>query len=195
MKVVDILLLSSSLIGETGLFSALSSYKTSLESNQTPAALSADNTNKVNQMIACLNMTVDRLSGELIGLQKTESLCSGNDGTLGFLSFSEKVHEIVSAKDEVTGAKVAFEVNFDGIVLPTYGRRYLISYKYRPAKVYELNEDISLPTNLSLRLLALGTVSELLFVRNVFDEAKMWDEKFLVSVKNINFCSKERTFA
>ena len=194
MRAVDILYEASCLLNNDETSSFLKDYIEALDAEtELPVATSSVEA-FVNKLLVCLNMTVERIASEHIFLKKEEPLTSDENGKIGYSSFSSRVFEVVKVFDSITGEELVPYFAFDGLVMPLKYRPYKVLYKFVPSVVTDLDDEIVVPTLVSSRLLCFGIVADFLLTRNVFDEAREWNNKFLDGIRLVSRLSRERVF-
>jgi hypothetical protein len=85
------------------------------------------------------------------------------------------IYDIVSVKT-LSGKDINYVLTTNGIVVKS--GTYIVKYTYFPKDVGYDDVISNFPTKVSERIFVYGVVSEYLYVKGVFDEAQMWEERF-----------------
>lgn len=194
MKAYDVLLVAAELLNQNDVVKEIEIFKQKYEKNEQIDGFSDDILLKVRKLIAHLNLVVEKIASEHIVMKAKDEVASDNDFRIDFGLLNNSAHEIIRVVDGLTFSEVEFDVYTSHITVPLRGRRYIIEYKYRPSAIDDIDEDVNLPIYITHRVVSFGIVSDVLFTRNVFDEAKLWNDKFLESLRLVRYQSRERLF-
>lgn len=129
----------------------------------------------INLLIRCTDLVLGEIASDQIPLKCVETLSSA-DGQIYFSSFANKVYKILSVKKN--SSKISFKV------FPTYietgkSGEVEVEYNFLPETKTSLTDSIDEVANLvDLRTIAYGVASEYAYISGLFEEAKMWEEKF-----------------
>jgi len=130
---------------------------------------------EINLLVDCVNLTNSNIAANYIKIFNIKKI-NNNKGTISFSSIStDLIYEVVSVKDS-SGKDVNFTITPSGIITKT--GEVSIRYSYFPKDVEFSSVITNYPTKISERNFVFGVISEYLYVKGVFDEALVWEERF-----------------
>ena len=177
LTVKDVIGLASDLIGLDDVSAELQNYENAIANDENFEFTSAVK-KKIDRLIKCVGLTVDRIASNYLSVNRSEELVSDFQGKISYDDFSASVIEIIAVSDASSGAEIPFNSLPYHLYLPYKNRRVLVDYRFSPRPLKSVDEEIVLPPIVSKRVIALGVVSDYLLSKNVYDEAKYWNEKF-----------------
>lgn len=128
---------------------------------------------RITDLLDCYNLIADEIACEYFPLEKSEELHSDN-GEFYFTSFSESLLEI----KKVLSDKTEIPYEFKSTHLKCDKNKIFVTYEYRPKKkTLEENSD-NFSTKLTDRIIAYGICAEYSLLCGLFEESKMWNERF-----------------
>ncbi len=139
-------------------------------------ALDEDKQNLLNKLIKCFNLVRNEIVSEFIPIVKMERFVCDN-GRINFNQFNGKVIDILSVKDKF-GNNVRFKICDDFIEFD--GKDVCVWYN---ASADELDKDDRFFSTISERVYAYGIVREYYFIQTLYEDAKVWDERFKSSLQ------------
>ena len=156
---------------------ATTNFTGTLNANTNPSVtVDALTTRNINLLIRCTSLVLGEIASDIMPLKTSESL-SSSSGKILLSGLTAKVYKIISVKKD--GSKISFKV------YPTYIQIYCddgtfeIEYNYLPSAKTTLTDNIDEVGNfVDLRTIAYGVASEYAYISGLFEEAKMWEEKF-----------------
>ena len=184
MTVKDVLKTSANMLGREDIVSYLSDGQTFGE----------DTLPAVGIMVSLLNLVISELSGTFIPMVKIEEK-QVTDGKVYYSSLTERCLRVVSVKD-LSGMDVDYGYTPEYMQLGL--NKVYVEYEYAPHN-YGLDEVIGYDENLvSVGTLAYGLCAEYSICKGSFDEAVMWHERYVQSVRDRkkikNATVKKRSF-
>lgn len=128
----------------------------------------------INNLTRCANLVINELALSYIPMYKEESI-STTDNRVNYSDLDENVNEVIAVFDEY-GNDVDYKINPEYIECNL--NRVKIRYKYLPSN-YGLNDDIGYSENqVSARIIAYGTASEVCLLSREYQESLMWRNRF-----------------
>lgn len=194
MKVFDCIYDAASMLNNSDAVAFLDLYAAKKQAGETLPVPTDSVADFIGKLIVCLNMTIERITSEYIPLKKCESVCSDEYSKIAFSSLSARVFEVLRVEDAVSFESLVVKQNPDAICVPLKYRNYKVTYKYIPTLASSIDDTIELPLAVTNRLACFGVVSDFLLSRNVFDEAKEWNDRFVAGIKMVAKLSRERRF-
>ncbi len=140
------------------------------------ASLDEDKQTLLSKLIKCFNLVRNEIVSEYMPIVKMERILA-NEGKIYFDQFDGKVIDILSVKDRF-GNSVKYKI-FDGYM--TVERPDV--FVYYNSSVDELGIDDQFYSTISERVYAYGVVREYYFIQTLYDDAKVWDERFKASLQ------------
>lgn len=137
--------------------------------------------NEKKLMVDCVNLTNCNIATNYVKLYAVKKV-RNSSGTITYSSVTSKtIFDIVSVKT-VTGTSIDFDLNTGGIV--TKVGDVVIKYTYFPDDLLYDDAIDNYPTKINERIFVYGVMAEYLYVKGVFDEAQMWEEKFKLELQS-----------
>ena len=128
------------------------------------------------QFLKCFNLVNNEIVSEYMPSVKQESIFT-SDGKVDFSSLQDRLVNIVSIKS-LNGLPLKFEV-FDNFLITKKGN-IVIKYNAMPK---ELNFEDEFTSTIPERVYAYGVVKEFYFIQALYEDAKIWDERFKNSIE------------
>ncbi len=138
--------------------------------------LDQENQNVLDKLVKCFNLVRNEIVCEYMPIVKMEKVISCENKIL-FSQLSGKVVDIISVKDKF-GENVKFKLYDDYIMVE--GQEVFVYYNTLPE---ELNIDGQFNSTISERVYAYGIVREYYFIQTLYEDAKVWDERFKNSIQ------------
>ena len=170
MTVLEILKLVSLYLNLYDNFSPIFSGSTTLSKTEDQQEL--------NKVLVAINTTTKSLSC-LYKLKFKEEITFANN-TFDALLLSKKLNKIISIKNKM-GNKIPFKIVANKITC-SYCGAATIEYFYFPNEAENLNDNVDLNSVICPKTFAMGVVSEYCYINNLFDDAAVWEERFLKSL-------------
>ena len=140
-----------------------------------------EQTKEINLLVDCVNLTNSNIAANYVKLYDTKSL-KVRDGLIPFSELSaQTIYDIVSVKD-VNGRTVDFDILNNGLSVKV--KEAIVKFTYFPEDVKYEDELTNFKIKINERIFVYGVISEYLYVKGVFDEAEIWEEKFKNELKN-----------
>ena len=142
----------------------------------------------VNLLITCYNIVADEIATEYYKLNMTEKFTCQN-GVLKFSQFTKNPIIINSIKDD-DGNDVKYKALLGEITLD----KPLVNVEYSYTPDTKGLDDISdySSTPINKRVIAYGVATEYLLVKGAFEEAVVWHDKYVESLKGSVIKSKNK---
>ncbi len=177
MKVYEAVVGACRLLGLDAVEDEINLYNSAVSGGGT-YEFSAEASEEIKKLVNCLNLTVERIASNYLRLTKKEALVSDSDGKIEYSMFSHSPIEILDVCEGAYNFSTLFSCLPFHLYVPNGGESYIVKYRYLPARVGELNEDVNIAIFVTPRVLSLGMVSDYLLAKNLYDECKFWNEKF-----------------
>ncbi len=141
------------------------------------ANMSEASTALLNKLVRCFNLVRNEIAGEYIKeLQKEQVKVT--EGQISFSSLSHEVLDIVKITD-IYGQDVDYTVENGTIKVDE--NNVFVYYNIVPAK---LTIDGSFDSIVPERVYAYGVTREYYFSQTLYEDAKIWDSRFIASLEN-----------
>lgn len=145
---------------------------------------SSDAVRREAELVArCVNLCIAQTAAEYAPFLAEETVEAPN-GTVEFSALSHDAADIVSAED-LSGNRLKIKL-YPGYFRTSPGT-VKVRYSYYPGKFSEEDEVCFGDRRVSEGLLAYGAAAEYCLVAGLFDEAVIWNEKYLDGVKKTLF--------
>lgn len=152
----------------------------------------------LSSLILAINNTQEKIL-KTISLVTEEKVLI-KDNKIEFSNFSKKLNRVLSIISN--NKKLKYKI-FDNYIKLTdtidFNEPLLIKYSYFLPFIENLEDEINLDNIIKLKTMALGVASEYCFISGLFDDAEIWNKKFLNELnedsKNIkNFITPKRNW-
>ena len=160
------------------------------DTSQTP---SAEVTTTINQLIIFINYVMREIARDHFPLKESETVSSNENKIINFSSLSKTITAIHDAKNSV-GLSTKYTVYPDHLLMENANAAYTIYYSYCPATISTVNDALKLPLGLDYFVVCYGVASEYTFSKGLYEEASMWENRFLNSLKTVSGKIGERRF-
>ena len=131
-------------------------------------------------LLRCYNLVENELAVDYLPL-KAEEVLEAEEHLIPWESFAYApagVRAVLTA-----GREIAFEPRKEGLFLPAKEQgKVTVRYCYSPAPK-EMDGESEFYGRVSARLLSFGTAREFCLSRGMFEEAKLWDSRYLAAVR------------
>lgn len=143
-------------------------------------SLSEEVENEYKKLILAINLTTQELCYKAMPLTTIEKVVT-LDKTIIIKDLTKKAINIVQVKNN-QNKKQKFKIVDDKIVLNNQGT-FEVTYNYLLNSVSSCEDEIDLNFYLSLKTFVYGVVSEYYNINGLFEESKVFHEKFLTAIK------------
>lgn len=181
----DIIKLAATFLGLDDVTAYLSS--TSEEDPTTEVAA------KINQLIIFTNYILREITREYYPLKHEEIITSSDEGIISFNNLSKTATAVKDVKNRL-GLSVKYNTYPEYIKVESANAEYKVFYNYSPEPIEEISDDIELPFGLDYFIVCFGIASEYALSKGLYEEANMWESKFINSLKNLNTRYAEKRF-
>jgi len=130
------------------------------------------------KLLKCLNIVVEDISSQYLTLKTIEEIQIDKNG-FEINKLSKRVNQILCLKSGDTNIK--FKIVDNKIICDFVGKLD-VEYSYYPKKLNRKDDLDCFNGKVSLKTIAIGVASEYCFVCGFFDDAKIWEQRFLNSV-------------
>lgn len=145
-------------------------------SGNSGAEVSKETLNQFDKLVSCLNIVANDIAGQYIKLLTKEEVDFVNN-SFNIVDLSKKPNNIFAVKDK-NGLRKSYKIIDNKIVCDESGK-FIIEYSFYP-QVFNKNDDLNIfGGKISLKTFALGVASEYCFISGFFDDAKIWEERFI----------------
>ena len=141
--------------------------------------LSEEEQREFGKILSALNLIVCEVASEYVDLL-TEEIVSFKNKQLDVCSLNKNLHKVFYIFKN--NKKIKFKV-VDGKICCDVDGEVRIVYSYIPEELAIGSSLEFLISKLSLKTLALGVASEYCFISGFFDDAKIWEERFVKSLQ------------
>lgn len=130
---------------------------------------------QIDLLLQCVNLTSSVIASDYIRLYKTKAFTT-QDGILQYSQIGpETINQIHSVKNK-KGDVLVFKTFSD--YLKTAKGDIFVNYSYLPEPVL-LNDSITdFNIKISTRVFSYGVASEYSFIKSVYDDANIWENRF-----------------
>lgn len=153
----------------------------SIFNNDKSAEVTEETQNQFEKLIDCLNLVVSDIAGQYCKLMTTEKV-QFVDNSFDILNLTKCANKIFFVKDE-NGFKQNFKIIDNKIVCENSGN-FTVEYSFYPQKFTKDDELSIFSGKIGVKTFALGVACEYCFVSGFFDDAKIWEERFVNCLKN-----------
>ncbi len=181
----DIIKLSATFLGLDDVVTYLSITSDDSPSDEVAA--------KINQLIIFTNYIVREITREYYPLKHEETVTSSDEGVISFTSLSKSAVAIKDVKN-CLGLSVKYSIYPEFINVDNANAKYNVFYNYAPEAIESIEDDIELPFGLDYFIVCYGIASEYALSKGLYEEANMWESKFINSLKNLNTRYTEKRF-
>ncbi len=179
----DILLLTATMLNLDDVITHLSSED--MEASE-------DTKKTEGELIAYLNYVLSSITKEYMTLETIERVTSDAECQIAYEKLSKSAVSI--SKVILCGSSVTFNLYPEYIKVGRPNQEYEVLYYYTPNKVKELSDKVEMPLGLSDFVLCYGIASEYALSKLLYDEAAMWQAKFVNSLEKAKLKGKEKRF-
>ncbi len=142
-------------------------------------SLSDELQDMLNKLIKCFNLVRNEIASEYLPIVKID-VVRPSQNKIELTALSSKLLEVISIRDS-KGHTLKYEIREDGIYLNS-NEKVLIKYNSIPQ---ELDLSGEFNSFLPERVFAYGIVKEYYFMQTLYEDAKIWDERFKNSLQII----------
>jgi len=175
----------------TATFLGLDDVNTYLaDTTQTP---SSEVTKTINELIVFTNYVMREITREYYPLKTTETVVSNENKIIAFSTLSKTITVISDVKN-CTGLSVKYALYPDHIEVGNANQEYTLFYSYCPNAISTLQDTLKLPLGLDYFIVCFGVASEYCLAKGLYEEAAMWENRFINSLKNVNGKTGEKRF-
>lgn len=130
---------------------------------------------QIDLLLQCVNLTSSVIASDYIKLYKTK-MFKTEDGILQYSQIGpEIINQIHSVKNK-TGDILVFKTFADNI--KTAKGDIFVNYSYLPEPVLLSDSIADFNIKISPRVFAYGVASEYSFIKSVYDDASIWENRF-----------------
>lgn len=133
-------------------------------------------------LIDISNLVIREVCEEYSPIVSIEKIESNSVCQILLANLSKQFLKTIWVKNE-NGEKETFNTYSTFIKVAKPYKVFEICYQYQPEK-FELDDEIEISPEISIRLLAYGVASEFCLTELLFDESIMWDTRFKSSIQN-----------
>jgi len=150
---------------------------------------------KISELLTLTNYVAREITKGYFPLSSSETKTSDEEGRIHFSKLERKAISVKDIKNSL-GLSVSFELYPTYVKLETINSPYTIYYNYVPSPVTSIDEAIELPFGLDYFVVCFGVASEFCLSKGLYEEAQMWESKFLNSLSMTKpRCHERRFFA
>ena len=178
VKVVDVLKIASLFLN---LEKEFEPYFERILAGETNFTENSETIEEMKLCLKCFNLVYQEIANDYFPL-KVEEKVTPNDFKVYFKDFSHKAKDIYSIFECETRRRLKYKEMLDYIFVGT-NNKVKVVYSKQPSEFMfaDLFEDFN--GRISAKCLALGVASEYCFIKNFFDEAQVWEQRFKNALK------------
>lgn len=135
---------------------------------------------EIARIVESVNIAAEEIAEDFFPLISQQTITSDQNAEVPFSAFTNKFHLVLRTLDQ-NGKKVSCKVFDSFLKLPEAGRDYTFVYAFVPEHAVE-KEQIAVASQVNRRMLAYCACSAFCFWNMLYDEAKMWKDRFLDAV-------------
>lgn len=148
----------------------------SIFNKESNVEISKETQNQFDKLISCLNIVANDIAGQYCKLITIEEV-NFIDNSFNIDQLSKKVNNIFAVKDK-NGLRKNFKIIDNKIICDNSGK-FIVEYSFYP-NAFGKDDNLNVfGGKVSLKTFALGVASEYCFVNGFFDDAKIWEERFV----------------
>ena len=175
----------------TSTFLGLDEVNTYLSDTSTTP--SSEVTNTINQLINFINYIMREITREYYPLKTSETVSSDNDRVINFNTLTKTITAIDDVKNRA-GLSVRYSLYPDHIKMENANTEYTLFYSYSPSAISTIQDSLKLPLGLDYFVVCFGVASEYCLSKGLYEEAGMWENRFINSLKSIKGRFGEKRF-
>ncbi len=126
-------------------------------------------------MKLCAQMVINEVACEYFAL--TDEFKTYTDGSLDFVDFPKTVYSVLGVY--INNIPIKFKVLGEKLITTAGNIKIRYTYTY---DALDFVSDVEFPQDFA-RILGYGIAAEYCLIKNLFDEAVMWDKKFRDSIR------------
>ena len=153
----------------------------SIFNNENGAEISKETQNQFNNLVNCLNIVANDIASKYCKLLTYDEVEFVNN-SFDIFKLSKKVNKIFAVKDK-NGLRKNFKI-IDNKIVCDNSCNFVVEYSYYPQ---QLTKDDNLNVfggKISLKTFVMGVACEYCFVNGFFDDAKIWEERFVNGINS-----------
>lgn len=149
--------------------------------------------NQINQLLIFMNYVIREITKDYFPLYSKETISSDQDGKIYFNKLGRTAIRIKDVKNFLD-LSCHFEIYPEYLKLENANTEYKIFYSYVPKTIKTIDEEAELPFGLDYFIVCYGIASEFASSCGLYEEAEMWESKFLSALKSVKSQIGERRF-
>ena len=161
---------------------------------ENPSADNVDNQtlNDFNLLLTFINYISREVTKDYFKLSHQEKISSNNQCEIPYENLSKLAISINFIEDD--NYRCTFNLYPNYIKVGKPNTEYQINYNYIPSPITSIDDTLTLPLGLDSFVIAYGVACEFATVKQLYNEANMWESMFKNSLKNLKPKFKERFF-
>lgn len=149
--------------------------------------------NQINQLIIFMNYVIREIAKDYFPLNFKETISSDQEGKIFYNKLKKTAIRIKDIKNFLD-LSCHFEIFPEYVKVENPNTEYKIFYCYVPKNINNITEEVELPFGVDYFIVCFGVASEYLSSKGLYEEAEMWESKFLSELKSIKHIHGERRF-
>lgn len=137
---------------------------------------------EINLLVDCVNLTNSNIATNYVRLYGSVEVNNVGGEILYSKITNKTIYEIICVKNS-NGVKVGFSLTGSGI--KTENGKVVVTYTYFPDNVQYEDAINEYQLKINERNFVYGVISEYLYVKGVFDEAQIWEDKFKIEMRSL----------
>ncbi len=133
-------------------------------------------------LLNSLNIVNNEIASDYFPLLHCEEIDIQNN-KIFYEDLAKEVKDVYSIKSLDESSEYRFRC-YDEYLKVNAGGRVKIVYSYNPPLLHLTDNAFSFGGKINTRAFALAVASEYCYIKNIFDEAKVWHERFEQSLQN-----------
>lgn len=186
MKVMEVVKLAAQNLGRQDLSDSIDALaQTSGDAAETEGETLSD---EIKSLVRCFNLVENEVALDYFPLKKEEAFTPVSH-TVPYTEFSASPVDVQKVTDE-GGRDVEFEIRSAHLYLPKEHKKVVVTYSYVPA-LKTLGDESEFSGKITPRLLSFGVAGEFCLSASRFQEAAMWERRFLDALKAASLIRKK----
>ncbi|MBE5734876.1 MAG: hypothetical protein E7361_00260 [Clostridiales bacterium] len=133
-------------------------------------------------LVSCVNLVCSAIATDYIPLTRTK-VVDNNKGVVSFAEITDRqIYKVLKVLDNY-GQKMPFKITSEGIECGKGNVEIIFSCFPKDYSYNDVIDDFY--ADLTERVVAMGVVSEYLYIRGNSDDASIWESRFKTAMRNI----------
>ena len=148
---------------------------------------------QINQLLIFMNYVLREITKDYYPLSNKETIYSNNEGKILYSNLQRKAICIKDIKNMID-LSCHFQIFPEYVKVENANAEYKVFYNYIPASISTISDPTELPFGIDYFIVCYGIASEFALSKGLYEEAKMWESKFVSALRSIKPRMHERRF-